>query len=314
MPVVLDFALNVQYGNFFYFLPLVLTVLFTVIGSILCVKLGQKFTKILVSVTLWISFAIHFLMVFTPYYWQGVPDSAVVIALPNVCAVYVVIAPFVFHFGNAYWKDYLYYGGVLAGLLAMVVFPTPIVSAESTKTFADTTYLIETIRYYLVHALIVFAPVWMLVGKVHTLNYRRLWAVPLMFTALLTVTVLNGMFFGMVVKHPWFPHEFIGPDGLFNRYGPHNGTANQSMAYGPGPDKDAALSWLYPYTIPYLQTYYYGDQLLFVPVIWVMPYLYLGVALMGIPLALPFDYRRIGGDFASFGRKVGSLFRKKEKE
>ena len=311
LTTVLEFAWNVQRDNIFYYIPIILLIITTAVGTVLCAKFGKKFTRILVLTFLWANFALHFLKAFTPRFLKYMPDKLYELSFPNVCAIVIVLAPFIFYVGNNYWKDYLYYGGVVAGFLAMVVFPTTLVEPGSKVSFADAEYTIECARYYFCHAVLVFTPIWMLAGKVHTLNWHRMWAIPLIFTLLVFITAAQGAFFGMVIKHPWFPHTW---EDLLNRYSPLNGGANQSMAFGPGPDKDPALSFLYPYLIPYLQTYHNDKgQLLFTPVVWVTPGLYLVVAILGIPLSLPFDYRRIGGDFARFGRFVKRLFTRKQK-
>ena len=290
-------AFGVHFGNFFYFLAIFSLFFGTAALLFLCRRFGKAFAKKLLLIILWANFALHFLKQFLPAYiakWPwGLADSA----FPNLCAVLIFIAPFIFMFGNVYLKDYLFYIGSISALLVYFV-PTGAMRYETYPLgFADPEYFAETMRFYICHFPLVACSLIMVDQGFHTLDYHRLWAVPIMFCAILTLVALNAFFFGPILKLQNYPHDIFGPDGLLNRFSEHQEVANQSMAFGPQPNVDKALSWAYPFMIPGLQYFYVDGERIFTPVIWLLPYLYFGTALIGPLLALPFEHRHMALDW-----------------
>lgn len=302
---------RVSDGNIFYFIPPVL-LFFSIVGVVLLSKrFGKKFAYPFATVLVWANFALHFLKIFMPYYQTDYPNSLWHIGVPNVCAVYIVFAPFLFHFGNKYLKDYLFYLGVVPGIGAFLIFVSPTTLLGARGSFDNPMYLIETTRYYTCHALMVLSAIAMCSGKIHELNYHRLWAIPLWFAVALGLTFAQGVLLGPILKHPWFPHEWWGPDSIFNRFGA-TGCMNQSFALGPDAGKDAYFTWLYPYLIPYLMKYEAWGHTQFVPVIWSIPLMYIVTAIFGIPVSAPYDHARIKKDFGALGHAFGRLFHRKK--
>ena len=296
-------AFGVHFGNFFYFLAIFVLFVGTLGLTLLCRRQGKKFAKKLILTLLWLNFALHFAKQLLPSYISRWPVGLTDSAAPNLCAVLIIIAPFVFLFGNAYWKDYLYYIGMVSGILVYFV-PTGAMRYEAyPQGFGDPEYFAEVLRFYFCHFPLVACSFLMVEQGFHKLDYHRLWALPLMFGIVLAIVALNSFFFGPILKVQGFPHEILGPDGLLNRMGPHSEIANQSMAFGPQPNMDKALSWIYPFLIPGLMTFVIDGQLYFTPVIWIVPFVYIGTLVLGPLFSAPFEGRHMSLDFSAFLQK-----------
>lgn len=302
--------MSVAFGNIFYFLPILIAVLIAVAGALICHKKGERFTRIFVLVVYLISFAIHFLMALTPYYQIDMPLSLAHIALPVLCGVYAVFAPFLFWFGKGYAKDYLFYIGLLS-FVGTYLNPTTPTGLGTKYTFADSVYLWEVIRYYACHLALLVGPVCMLAGGCYRISYRRLWALPLTFAGAMGMTVVNAIVFSFVVKHPWFPTTWYGPDGIFNRFATHAFMANKGYAMGPDPSIDPYVKWLYPFLIPGLQYYYSDGQMLFTPVVWTLPLTYFVVIFVFLPIVGAIDHKQVHADFLAIKAKIAERRQKK---
>ncbi len=283
---------QVRYFSLYYFIAIIALVLGTAGCLFLCRKLGKKFAFSFIVVLLFANFALHFVKQFFPLYMKNWPQKWTDSAIPNLCALFVVVSPFIFLWGNKYLKDYLYYIGIASGVLVYFV-PTGAVIEGYPHGFADPNYVIEITRFYFCHFVIIAAPILMVDNGFHKLDYHRLWAVPISFTAALAIVALDGILFGPILKVPGYPHDWVGADGILNRLGTHTGVANQSMTFGPQPNTDGALGWLHPYLIPYLQIYYVDGARYFTPVVWLFIPFCLGTAILGPLAALPYEWRHM---------------------
>ena len=129
----------------------------------------------------------------------------------------------------------------------------------------------------------------MVAFELHKLDYRRLWAMPLMIMSVFLIIFLDLMLFTALgvqkAKHFWelFDRNFYNP----------------SMAMGPTRAVDKALGWSYPVMSPFQYNLPNGERA-FIPVIWPIFYLYL----WGVPFALlcylPFEGEHMKGDFLAW--------------
>ena len=287
----------VRMGNFWYVFFIVLCLGLTALTLFICRKAGKKFSKVLIQVLLWSNFALHFLKQFIPYYFQRWPVILVDSLFPNLCAILIVTAPFIYLWGNAYFKDYFFYIGTVSGLGVLFYPSGPMDIAQYPGGFfSNPDYLICVARFYLCHFLLLVTALIMVLEGFHKINYRRLWAIPFIYALYLGGVSLNSIMLGPVFHHPWYPQDWVGPDGVFNPRGEHSVIANQSMNFGPQPFLDNILSPIYPYLPQGLMTYKVGDQYYFVPVLWQLPFIALATLLAGPLMALPFDYQHMRDD------------------
>ena len=297
---------RVDYGNPAHIFAMVALFVSLPFYIILCRKLGKRFTWWFILLLYVADFALHFLALYTPYYASGGKNGWCVITFNNLCTVYVVFAPFLFLFGRKYCKDYLFFIGILSGLVAYMFPSGPTMLPE--QTFADEMYIINVTRYYICHMPLVVCPLVMVDMKIHRLNYHRLWAMPFAFALAFLIIMINGIIMGPICKHPWYPQTILGPNGLFDRYGKVSGVSNNALVYGPPKEQDVIWSWLYPYLPRGLVVYEAYGHLQFVPVLWCLPFGYFMVVTTMFPLCMIFDHKRVAIDI----RLVKRYFRRRK--
>ena len=284
----------VTFGNFFYFLFIFLLFALTGFCVWLCHKFGKKFAKRFISIVLWANFGLHFAKQFLPFYISRWPYGLADSAFPNLCAVLIVLAPFIFHFGGKYSKDYFYYIGLISGF-AVYFVPTGAMRTD----VVGMDYAFETARFYLCHWPLAVCSLLMVEEGFHKLDWKRWWALPLMFCGVLVLISADQILFGPILHLEKFPQDWVGPDGVLNHLvviKDHADMNNQSMQFGPQPGLDKIISPIYPYLIPGLMTYKVDGQYYFTPAIWIMPFIYLFAFLFTPVLAYPFCKREMRMD------------------
>ena len=286
-------------GSWMYFLPLFLTLGTAVFLALLCRKKGKVFTEKLVLWLLWGNFALHFLKQLNPYYWEEFPFALSRSSMENLCAITILFGPFLYHFGGKYGRDFLYYIGVVSGIVALI-FPTGALGRDpgNLKDFLEIT------RYYVCHCALIYAGILIVAGGLHESNYRRLVALPALFLAQEALVLFNSLFL-ILIRFPGWPLEFAG---AFAR----DSWVNQSMQVGPQAVMDGIFGPAYPYMfIPGLQVIHTSEGLFFVPVLWLLPFSLLSVFIAGIFMIGKEEYRHIRVDYAVF--KMRKAVREKEK-
>ncbi len=291
----------VEFGNFWYFFFLFLMAGITVGSVLLCRKLGQKFAHRYILCLLWGNFALHFLKQFLPTYLEWLPQGLCDSLFPNLCAWLIFFGPFIYMFGNKHFKDYLFYIGLISGV-AVYLMPTGAIRHD----LPALPYATETARFYLCHLPLVVVPLVMVDQRLHRLDWKRLWSIPLIYGLALTFITAHVFLFGPILKFDKFPHEWIGPNGVLNRFAIADADkqiANQSMQFGPQPSTDKILSWIYPYLIPGLMTFHYDGVLYFTPVIWILPFIAIATCIVGPFMTLPFEHKAMKLDILAWRQK-----------
>ena len=284
--------LSVEKGNFLYFFFIAFLFAGTFLCRSLCRHFGKKFAHEFVLVLLWMNFAFHFLKQLNPFYLADFPFSIGRSSLENFCALLICAAPFIYLSKNRYLKDYLYYVGLLSGIVVYLI-PTGALGRD----LSSMDNLLETIRFYGCHFPLVAVPVVMVDAGLHELDYHRLPALPFLFVAANAIVLLNGVLMSFVFRFPGWPHtleEFIDRAGF----------VNQSATFGPPPSLDPILGWLYPYLIPGLMTFVVDGTRYFTPCV----YLFFPVALVtlvfGPVLCFPFEKRHMKLDLEGLRQKA----------
>ncbi len=284
---------HVQYFNFYYFLAIFGMAVLATLSLLLCKKKGKKFTHGFVLALIWANFALHFLKQFLPYYSSRWPNSLIDSGVPNLCAFLVFFSPLLYMSKNKYLRDYFFYVGVVSGIL---VYFWPTTPAEFQADGA--TYVLECIRFYWCHLVILIAPMAMMVGGIHTLSIRRIWAVPLLFTAVLGIIVVHCAIAGPILHLPGFVDEWGGVHGFFSRY-----NSNESMQFGPQLKLDKTLGFIYPYYFPYVLSFPVEGGYMFVPALWLLPLLYVATYIVAPVLILIFDSRQAKMERAEYQQR-----------
>lgn len=274
--------LSVQLFNFPYFLFIAIAFSCFVISAGFSRKLGKAWTNKFLTVLVWANFALHFLKQLNPFYIASWPNGLGRSTAENLCAFLIMVSPFVYKWGNKYMKDYLYYIGSISSILVMLI-PTGAIGLD----LSQAENLLETFRFYICHIPLLIVGYLMVDCGFHELNYHRLIALPFMFLLVEGILVLNAIILNATLyRLPW--------DYFLSRQCEYS---NSSLPFGPTPGMDKILSPIYPYLIPYLMTYKVGEEIRFVPILYLTIPMILATALLGPLFALPFDKRRFKLDY-----------------
>ena len=127
---------------------------------------SKKTQNIVLFSILTFNLALHFLkLTFPPYstdFLKGIRD----IGFINICAVSVLAFPFFYLSKNKYSKDFMFYLGVLSGFLALII---------PTEVLGENALTLDNIRFYIANTIIILVPLLMVILKIHTIDYKRIW-------------------------------------------------------------------------------------------------------------------------------------------
>ena len=128
---------------------------------------------------------LHFLKVYIPPYSvdeaRMLRDSWFV----NICGANIALFPFSFFSKNKYVKDYMFYIGVLSGLIALFYPQEPLAKTDQMGEFWD------IVRFYYHHWMLITVPLLMVLFKKHTLSYKRVWIAPVGLLLLMLFIIIN---------------------------------------------------------------------------------------------------------------------------
>ncbi|MCD8308211.1 MAG: hypothetical protein LUD19_00015 [Clostridia bacterium] len=178
--------MTVEYGSALYFIyPL--SEILIVIGLYFLLRNRSK------RVIYWVlfamfafNFALHFLKVlFYPYNDPTVyskNDIVFTLSPSNICALNVIIFPFLYLTKRPALKDYMFYVGIISGFAA--VWLPSMGDFDTSNGIA-----FDTFRFYICHGILWMAPLLMVLLGVHKLNYRRIWVTPLLYIIVITAVL-----------------------------------------------------------------------------------------------------------------------------
>ena len=153
-----------------------------------------------------LNFALHFIkLAFPQYIEKGFPGVLRKCTFENICAVSTLIFPFIYLSNWKAGKDYMFYIGVISGILGCIA-PMPVRGLEF--------YRLETIRYYICHASLWQVPLLMVIFGLHKLDYRRNWKTFAIYFGILCLIIVNEI---ILIRIGWVStstfEEFFDPSG-----------------------------------------------------------------------------------------------------
>lgn len=243
--------MTVQLYNWFYFMYIIFAIGSFVGLYFLLRKKSEKIKTIVVGAILVFNLVLHFLKLTFPPYSTN-PDLAMSqIWFINICGVSILIFPIIFFSKNKTLKDFMLYLGVISGFLALV-YPTEAINKDP--------FALDTIRFYLAHSIIIIAPLLMVSLKLHTISYRRIWAMPLIICAYLLFIMVQNVLqseLGIINLRngDFFNPNYHNPSLV---WGPTDGVAIVFKIFTPGFMK----------VVPYGP---YQGELKFWPFFWLVP-------------------------------------------
>ena len=233
---------------------------------------------------------LHFLKVYIPPYSV---DEARMLRdswLVNICGANIGLFPFFFFCKNKRIKDYMFYIGVISGLLALFYPEEPIAKVDQAAEQLD------IIRFYYHHWMVMAVPLMMVLFGHHTLSYKRIMSAPTGLLLVMLFIMLNQIFQSELGFIPLRNREnFFGID-----------YKNTSYIWGPGTN-DAIGNFLGIFTPGFFKTVPVGEfagQVKYWPWFWLIVPVYVLVTPLSFLAAMVFDHK-------SFRKDVKKLFRKK---
>ena len=131
---------------------------------------------------------------------------------------------------NKHIKDYMFYIGVISGLIAICYPIDPVLKGEN-----QIKEVIDVIRFYIHHNLLWYCPMLMVLLKVHTLDYKRVWSTPIIFLSVMLFIMLNQVLQSELGFIP------LRGDDI------HNITyINNSLIWGPDGNLSKLIDWACP--------------------------------------------------------------------
>ena len=224
----------------------------------------------------------HFLKVYIPPYSvdeaRMLRDSWFV----NICGANIALFPFFFWSKNDKIKDYMFYIGVISGLIALFYPQEPIAKVDQSAEQLD------IIRFYYHHWRVLAVPLLMVLLGHHKLSYKRILNAPTGLLLLMLFIMLNQIFQSELGFIPLRDREnFFGID-----------YKNTSYIWGPGTN-DAIGEFLAWFTPPVFKTVPVGEfagQIKYWPWFWLITPVYILVTPLSFMIAMIFDHKSLYED------------------
>lgn len=208
----------------------------------------------------------------------------------NICGANIALFPFLFWSKNDKVKDYMFYIGVISGLIALFYPQEPIAKTNQLGEQLD------IIRFYYHHWMVLAVPLLMVLLGHHKLSYKRILSAPTGLLLLMLFIMLNQIFQSELGFIPLRDRgNFFGID-----------YKNTSYIWGPGTN-DAIGNFLAMFTPKIFKTVPVGEfagQVKYWPWFWLITPVYLLVTPLSLLLALIFDHAALHADIKTLKQRL----------
>lgn len=281
----------VQLFNLWYFFFLIIGILSIVGLYFLLRNKNQKTQKIVLLSILFFNLALHFLKLTFPPYSTN-PDKAMRdVWFINVCATSVLFFPFLFLSKSKTAKDYMVFLGVISGFLAFL-YPTEAIN-KSVLT-------LDLWRFYICHWIIIAIPMLTVLLRLHKLDIKRLWKMPICVSAMLLFIICNQIL-----------QSELGIISLRNQDMLNINFHNPSLIWGPTDGVAVLFSYLTP---DFMKTVPWGEfagQEKYWPFFWMLPGVIFYFILVPLVICFIFDFKGTVASFVDIFNKSKNFFTKK---
>jgi len=279
--------------NFWYFFWIVVAI-GSFVGLYFLLRNKQMRTKkiVLFSVLVF-AVILHFVKLLFPPFSLNIDrlyrDSWFI----NICAANIALFPIFFLVKNKYVKDYMFYIGILGGAIA-VVFPL-----EVTQKADQLLEWYNVIRFYIHHIILWVVPLLMVVFKIHTLSYRRIFAVPVTFVCVLCFIVINQILQSELGFIPLRGEDFFNIN-----------YKNSSMIWGPVGKIGDILAVFCPDIFKFVPVGELAGQVKYWPIIWLVFPMYVVLIPTEFLMCLATDYKKVCSDIKGDFKYVKAMLNK----
>ena len=224
---------------------------------------------------------LHFLKVYIPPYSVDEARKLRDAWFVNICGANIALFPFMFFSKNKYVKDYMFYIGVISGLIALVYPQEPMAKVDQLAEFWD------IVRFYFHHWMLLAVPLLMVLLGHHQLSYKRILSAPVGLLLVMLFIMLNQIFQSELGYIP------LRSDDMF-----HINYKNTSYIWGPG-ENDAIgtfFSWFCPDFFKVIPKGAYAGQEKYWPWFWLICPVFVLVTPLSFGLCMIFDHRNFKQD------------------
>lgn len=288
----------IQMFNGWYFFWVILLSSMTVGLYFLLRNKSVEVQKSVLFSLLVFGFLLHFLKAYIPPYStdeaRHLRDSWFV----NICGANIALFPFFFFMKNKHVKDYMFYIGVISGLIALIYPQEPI---AKTNQLAET---LDIIRFYYHHWMLLSVPLLSVLFGHHKLSYKRVFTPPTGLLLVMLFIMLNQLFqseLGFVPLRN--QNEFFDI-----------GYKNSSYIWGPGTN-DAIGNFLAIFTPKFFKTVPVGEfagQEKYWPWFWLIVPVYILVPILSFLISMIFDHKQFKSDMKVLKAKITAFINRKK--
>ncbi|MBR4852091.1 MAG: YwaF family protein [Clostridia bacterium] len=276
--------------NFWYFFWLILAAGATVGLYFLLRNRSARVQKSVLFALLVIGFLLHFLKAYIPPYSVDASRLLRDSWFINICAANIALFPFMFFSKNEKIKDYMFYIGVISGLIALFYPQEPMAKIDQLAEQLD------IIRFYFHHWMLLTVPLLMVLFKHHKLSYKRVLVAPTGLLLLMLFIMLNQVFQAELGYTPMrLTNDFFGI-----------GYKNTSYIWGPGVN-DAIGSFFAIFTPDIFKTVpvgQYAGQEKYWPWFWIIVPAFVLVTPIAFLICMIFDGKNFINDVKAKKRLI----------
>ena len=283
--------MNIQMFNGWYFL-----MLFICIGAVVGLYFilrnkSEKTQKIVLFLILLLGLILHFLKCFIPPYSTDNNRLLRDIFFINICGANIFLFPFIFLSKSEKAKDYMFYIGVLSGLISIFYPAEPMAKVNQASEWLD------ILRFYFHHTMLWAVPLLMVVFKLHKLNYRRVIYVPIYLLSVMLFIMVNQVLQSELGFIP------LRGDDIFNiNY------KNSSMIWGPSGAIGDFLAIFCPDFFKYLPVGEHAGEPKYWPWFWLIFPAFIILVPVSFLISLIFDFKRFKNDMQYLKLKFNQRF------
>lgn len=273
--------------NFWYFLMLTICI-GAIVGLYFLLRNRTDKTKKIVLISLLLfGLLLHFLKVFIPPYSLNENVLWRDIWFINICGANIFAFPFIFLSKSEKARDYMFYIGVLSGIIALLY---PIEPIQKTNQMGE---ILDILRFYYHHAMLLGVPLLMVLLGVHKLNYRRVIIVPFYFIGIMMFIMINQIL-----------QSELGFIALRNQDFFNINYKNSSYIWGPGSESFVVVfTALCPKVFKTIPVGEYAGQEKYWPLIWLIVPIFIYVVPLSFGISMIFDHKRLKDDILFLKQK-----------